>query len=42
MVMQASDSAVTEQVTAGSVVEGEAGEVEPAEENENYETEKIE
>ena len=42
MVMQASDSAVTEQVTAGNVVEGEAGEVEPAEENENYETEKIE
>lgn len=42
MVMQASDSAVTEQVTAGSVVEGEAGEVEPAEENENYETEQIE
>ena len=42
MVMQASDSAVTEQVTAGSVVEGEAGEVEPTEENENYETEKFE
>lgn len=42
MVMQATDSAVTEQVTAGSVVEGEAGEVEPAEENENYETEKFE
>lgn len=42
MVMQASDSAVTEQVTAGSVVEGEAGEVEPAEENENYVTEKFE
>lgn len=42
MVMQATDSAVTEQVTAGSVVEGEAGEVEPTEENENYETEKFE
>ena len=42
MVMQASDSAVTEQVTAGSVVEGEAGEVEPKEENDNYETENFE
>ena len=42
MVMQASDSAVTEQVTAGSVVEGEAGEVEPEEENDNYETENFE
>ena len=42
MVMQATDSAVTEQVATGSVVESEAGEVEPTEENENYETEKIE
>ena len=42
MVMQATDSAVTEQVATGSVVESEAGEVEPTEENENYETEKFE
>lgn len=42
MVMQATDSAVTEQVATGSVVESEAGEVEPTEENENYETENFE
>ena len=42
MVMQATDSAVTEQVTTGSVVESEAGEVEPKEENDNYETENFE
>ena len=42
MVMQASDSAVTEQVATGSVVESEAGEVEPKEENDNYETENFE
>lgn len=42
VVMQAADPAVTEQVATGSVVESEAGEVEPAEENENYETEKFE
>ena len=42
MVMQATDSAVTEQVATGSVVESEAGEVEPKEENDNYETENFE
>ncbi|MBE6285472.1 MAG: cell division protein FtsZ [Bacteroidales bacterium] len=42
VVMQAADPAVTEQVATESVVESEAGEVEPAEENENYETEKFE
>lgn len=42
MVMQAADPAVTEQVATGSVVESEAGEVEPKEENDNYETENFE
>lgn len=42
VVMQAADPAVTEQVATGSVVESEAGEVEPKEENDNYETENFE
>lgn len=42
MVMQATDSASAEQAAVESVVESEAGEVEPEEENENYETENFE
>lgn len=42
VVMQAADPAVTEQMATGSVVESEAGEVEPKEENDNYETENFE
>lgn len=42
VVMQAADPAITEQVATGSVVESEAGEVEPKEENDNYETENFE